>query len=117
MKNANLKILDCTLRDGGYYNDWRFSRDTVQSYIKGINDSKIDILEIGFRFLKKNNLGIFANSIDKHINRYNFRKNLKIAIMINASDFDLSKNYKSNYQNIYLKKKTLGYLLLESLPT
>ena len=50
MKKANLKILDCTLRDGGYYNDWRFSKDTVQKYIKGINDSKIDILEIGFRF-------------------------------------------------------------------
>ena len=89
MKKANLKILDCTLRDGGYYNDWRFSKDTVQHYIKAINESKIDILEIGFRFLKKNNLGIFANSLDNNINRYNFRKNLKIAVMINASDFDL----------------------------
>ena len=73
MKKANLKILDCTLRDGGYYNDWRFSKDTVQHYIKAINESKIDILEIGFRFLKKNNLGIFANSLDNNINRYNFR--------------------------------------------
>ncbi len=105
MKKANLKILDCTLRDGGYYNDWRFSKDTVHEYIKGINDSKIDILEIGFRFLKKNNLGIFANSFDKDINKCNFRKNLKIAIMINASDFDLSKNYKKHISKYILKRK------------
>ena len=25
MSDADLKILDCTLRDGGYYNDWDFS--------------------------------------------------------------------------------------------
>ena len=36
MNKSNLKILDCTLRDGGYYNDWRFSKDTVHEYIKGI---------------------------------------------------------------------------------
>ena len=78
MNKSNLKILDCTLRDGGYYNDWRFSKDTVHEYIKGINDSKIDILEIGFRFLKKNNLGIFANSFDKDINIATILENLKM---------------------------------------
>ena len=25
----NLTILDCTLRDGGYYNDWNFSKDFI----------------------------------------------------------------------------------------
>ena len=54
---------------------------------------------------KKNNLGIFANSFDKDINKYNFRKNLKIAIMINASDFDLSKNYKKQLSKYILRRE------------
>ena len=74
MSKNKLKVLDCTLRDGGYYNDWRFSNQIVQEYVKSVNLSKIDVLEIGFRFLKKNNLGIFANSFDKQINKFIFRK-------------------------------------------
>ena len=105
MRKINLKVLDCTLRDGGYYNDWRFSNQIAQEYIKNINLSKIDILEIGFRFLKKNNLGIFANSFDKQINKYDFRKNLKIAIMLNASDFEFSEDYKSQLLKYFLPKK------------
>ena len=27
-------ILDCTLRDGGYYNNWDFSKDLVNQYLK-----------------------------------------------------------------------------------
>ena len=29
-----LKVLDCTLRDGGYYNNWRFDKDLVVDYLK-----------------------------------------------------------------------------------
>ena len=29
-----MKILDCTLRDGGYYNNWDFSKDLVNDYLK-----------------------------------------------------------------------------------
>ena len=28
----NLKLLDCTLRDGGYYNNWNFDRDLINEY-------------------------------------------------------------------------------------
>ena len=30
--DSNVKILDCTLRDGGYYNNWDFSFDLVGAY-------------------------------------------------------------------------------------
>lgn len=29
-----IKLLDCTLRDGGYYNNWEFSYDFVKEYLK-----------------------------------------------------------------------------------
>lgn len=100
----NIKILDCTLRDGGYYNDWNFNAKLVNEYISSINKSNIDIVEIGFRFLKKNNNGTFANTKETTINNLDFRKNLDLALMINSSDLDFSKNYKKQLKKYFLKK-------------
>lgn len=33
-----MKILDCTLRDGGYYTNWDFDSNIVDTYIKGMNN-------------------------------------------------------------------------------
>ena len=29
----SIRVLDCTLRDGGYINDWRFGRKTIMSIL------------------------------------------------------------------------------------
>lgn len=50
MKN-NIKLLDCTLRDGGYINNWDFGYEPIVDMIDKLEQTKIDILEIGF--LKK----------------------------------------------------------------
>ena len=42
-------ILDCTLRDGGYYTNWDFSKSLVQNYIRTMADLPIDYIEIGYR--------------------------------------------------------------------
>ena len=46
----SLNLLDCTLRDGGYYNNWEFNDKLVNSYVSKLRKSKIDVIEIGFRF-------------------------------------------------------------------
>lgn len=43
------KILDCTLRDGGYYTNWDFPSSVVEAYIEAINQLPIDYLEVGYR--------------------------------------------------------------------
>ena len=43
-----IKLLDCTLRDGGYINDWNFGFDASKDIIKKLEESKTDIIEIGF---------------------------------------------------------------------
>lgn len=43
-----IKLLDCTLRDGGYINNWIFGKDKIQNTIKSLEDANIDILEVGF---------------------------------------------------------------------
>lgn len=45
---ANIKLLDCTLRDGGYINDWNFGYHTAKSIIRQLVDSQVDYVEIGF---------------------------------------------------------------------
>ena len=47
MRN-NIKILDCTLRDGGYVNNWEFGENTICSIINKLIDANIDIVECGF---------------------------------------------------------------------
>lgn len=44
-----MRILDCTLRDGGYYTNWDFDSRLVDSYIAAMNQLPIDYLEVGYR--------------------------------------------------------------------
>ncbi|MEO6229423.1 MAG: aldolase catalytic domain-containing protein [Ferruginibacter sp.] len=44
-----IKILDCTLRDGGYYTNWDFDKELVNTYINAFNELPVDYLEIGYR--------------------------------------------------------------------
>lgn len=44
----NIKLLDCTLRDGGYINDWNFGNETLINVFERIVSSGIDYIEVGF---------------------------------------------------------------------
>lgn len=44
----NIKVLDCTLRDGGYCNQWIFGNQNIRSIISGLLEANIDIIECGF---------------------------------------------------------------------
>ena len=45
---VNPKLLDCTLRDGGYLNDWDFGNSTLTCIFDRLNEAGIDIIEVGF---------------------------------------------------------------------
>ena len=44
----SIQVLDCTLRDGGYINDWKFGRKTIQAVLDKLETAGIDIIECGF---------------------------------------------------------------------
>lgn len=46
MKRIN--ILDCTLRDGGYVNDFNFGERVIKSIVNKLSRASIDIIECGF---------------------------------------------------------------------
>lgn len=45
---GDIKVLDCTLRDGGYVNDWEFGKNNIKSIISNLASAHIDIIETGF---------------------------------------------------------------------
>lgn len=44
----NIHILDCTLRDGGYCNEWRFGFENARRITHGLQEADIEIIECGF---------------------------------------------------------------------
>jgi 4-hydroxy 2-oxovalerate aldolase len=44
-----VKILDCTLRDGGYYTHWDFEEKVVEKYLKTMSMLPIEYVELGYR--------------------------------------------------------------------
>lgn len=44
----NISILDCTLRDGGYCNQWRFGFDNIKRIAAGLVEANVEIIECGF---------------------------------------------------------------------
>ncbi len=43
-----IKLLDCTLRDGGYVNNWEFGKENINWIVQKLQSSKIDIIELGY---------------------------------------------------------------------
>ena len=42
------KLLDCTLRDGGYINNWNWGFDNARDIIHSLVRAGVDIVEVGF---------------------------------------------------------------------
>lgn len=43
-----IKLLDCTLRDGGYINDWNFGHSVIAGTYKRLDAAGVDFIEVGF---------------------------------------------------------------------
>jgi len=43
-----IKLLDCTLRDGGYLNDWEFGNSNIINIFERLVSAGVDIIETGF---------------------------------------------------------------------
>jgi len=80
-----IKVLDCTFRDGGYYNKWDFSEKLVQRYLHAVDVANIDIIELGFRNLPQDTFfGAFAYTTDTYINVLDINKDIIVCVMIDA---------------------------------
>ncbi len=88
-----MKTLDCTIRDGGYINKWRFDDTLVRDCYNSLSEAGIDYVEIGFN----NNFEIYNNNLCgkwRYVNEELVRsvipeKRAKIALMADYGKADI----------------------------
>lgn len=86
-KMSDIKFLDCTLRDGGYYNAWDFSEDLIHEYLDAMQSAGVDIVELGLRSLKNQGFqGPCAFTTDEFLNGLNIPAGLTVGVMVNGSE-------------------------------
>ena len=49
-----INLLDCTLRDGGYVNDWEFGHSVITGTYKRLDSAGVEYIEVGFLDDRKN---------------------------------------------------------------
>lgn len=98
---ANIKLLDCTLRDGGYINDWDFGQDTIISIFERLVSANVDIIEVGFldeRRMFDQNRSIMPDtqSVKKIYGKLD-KKNTMVLAMIDYGTCSIEQIESCNY--------------------
>lgn len=82
-----IEILDCTLRDGGYYTNWDFDKSIVDTYINAFNHLPVDYLELGYRSTKIDGYyGEYFYCPVKTIKRIKEQSNKKLVVLLDEKD-------------------------------
>ena len=92
-------ILDCTLRDGGYYTNWNFDTQMVRDLVRALDHAGVDVIELGYKSPVKG--GKYRKCNDRFIWEvldYTLPTKSDLAFMIDAKDF--IKNNEVDYSLI-----------------
>jgi 4-hydroxy 2-oxovalerate aldolase len=101
-----IEILDCTLRDGGYYNNWNFNYKLVDRYANVVSSLPITSIEPGYISDTKDTKGFFYHLDNKILDilKKKLRNNQKLFVMINLKEI-------KSYNNLYsLIKKNYHFI-------
>ena len=102
-----MKLLDCTLRDGGYYNNWDFSLKIANDYLEALGNTDIDYIELGLRQFNKDSqyLGPFAFTPEVLINSLNLPSSKKYGVMVDAKTILNSElNIEAAIESLFVPK-------------
>lgn len=51
-RRRRIKVLDCTIRDGGLTNNWYFEHELVNRVFQALVEANVDCMEVGYRTTK-----------------------------------------------------------------
>ncbi len=87
-RDDDLVLLDCTLRDGGFYTAWDFDPDLVAAYLCAVDAAGVDYAEIGYRSLGRSGFfGAWKYSDDWLVDTLPELHHTRLAVMIDAKEF------------------------------
>ncbi|MFC1576873.1 aldolase catalytic domain-containing protein [Candidatus Omnitrophota bacterium] len=95
MYREQIKVLDCTVRDGGLMNNHAFDRRFVREVYKAVSASGIDYMEIGYRNSKElfspKEYGLWKFSDDDEIRKVidGIQSDTRISIMVDVGRVSL----------------------------
>jgi 4-hydroxy 2-oxovalerate aldolase len=113
----DVKLLDCTLRDGGYYNNWDYSSELITDYFQAMASLDVDYVEIGFRSLKNEGFkGGCAYCTEAFINELLIPESLthRLGVMVNGAELLEVQSCEniSEQKHIDFQNNVLGCLFL-----
>jgi 4-hydroxy 2-oxovalerate aldolase len=85
-KLRNIELLDCTFRDGGYYNNWNFPREVVQEQINILSQIGINYCEMGYRKLAESTRGEQYNTSEDYLSSFQKPEGFNYVVMCDAGD-------------------------------
>ena len=94
MYRKEIKVLDCTIRDGGLMNNHLFSDDMVRRVYQAINASGVDYIELGYKAdenqFNRSEFGPMKFCTEKDLERIvgDTEKKSKISVMADIGRFD-----------------------------
>ncbi len=94
MFRKEIKVLDCTIRDGGLMNNHKFDNGMVQRVFTAINNSGVDYMELGYKAdekqFKREEYGPMKFCSEKDLENVigNTEKKCKISVMADIGRFD-----------------------------
>jgi len=98
----NIIILDCTLRDGGYYTHWDFDRNVVNRYLTAMKAASVDVVELGFRSLPQATfMGPYLYTTDEFIEQLNLPEGPVYGVMINGKEFLEDSNNSIGIEKLF----------------
>ena len=115
----DLKLLDCTLRDGGYVNDWKWGFSCAKAIIRALTRANVDFVEVGF--LRNVNEYDPDITVCSHIEELNLllpdeHGNTVYSAMAMRSNYDVSKLTPYNGTGIELIRITAhDYDIIEGM--
>ena len=115
MFREKIKVLDCTIRDGGLMNDHQFDHRLVREVYKGISEAGVDYMEMGYKNSRKlfspKDFGLWKFCDDDDIRRAidGIESGTKISVMADVDRVDMD-NIKPKSESPVDMIRTASYV-------
>ena len=104
--NDKIELLDCTIRDGGYLNNWDYSIEEVKDCYNAVTNANYNYFEIGFKankeIIKNKGRWYYSEEIDVKKVKESSSNGCKIAVLLKPGDININDIPHNNDSNIDL---------------
>jgi 4-hydroxy 2-oxovalerate aldolase len=93
-------VLDCTLRDGGYCNNWQFSKELARSAVESLDRAGVNIIELGYKNPSRKKIktydGLFNYCTESQLKFLHDIRQVDYACMVDTKEFLTNNSLNHN---------------------